>query len=144
MVEAGSDSLPGASAVTSAHNEQMDTMDRMYLNLAKASDERDMATKALKVLLREVRTGRAMQYIRKEDRQMAEDVLALLGPDGDGTITYLRVQGTAITNPMADMEYAMRFETEAKAVDYWMRHGVKEVEAWAAIARWKRVQPEHM
>jgi predicted RNA methylase len=59
----------------------------------------------------------------------------------DDGVSYMTVRGTAIANPLADIQHGEPLE-ESEAVDYWVNLGVERAVAEDAITRFKRDQAE--
>ena len=101
--------------------------------------ERDLAVNALRLLVREIKTGKARQFIRKEDRQVAEDVLELVDPKGDGKVIYFTTaDGVVIHDPTCDPEHGAPLES-VSLEHYWQTQGVRLQDIEDGLRRWGRV-----
>lgn len=102
--------------------------------------ERDLAVNALRLLVREIKTGRAQQYIRKEDRQVAEDVLELVDPKREGKVIYFTTaDGVVVHDPTVRLDNGKPLESTTAMENYWATYGVKHDTVAAAAMRWGAV-----
>lgn len=102
-------------------------------------EQRDIAVNALRLLVHEIKIGKARQFIRMEDRQVAEDVLTLLDPVMGGQVIYfLTADGVVVHDPMA-----CPGSTLMEKKQYWLKRGVKLDVLENGLRRWSRVfQPK--